>query len=189
MPQHAATIGSLPMAFALGKEMQADGLERGEGYRPLGRLALAEIIEGRMDLEAAIGVGPAHRREKRLRRRTQPGRAGAAQEALDGGDRGASFEHRRAGIVGLGEAAGRHQHGQAVARRHRAQHQPLAVDMALDAVGHGDLAAQEPGSLRTCRARGRRVWSGAPARRRLPEIVAIHACRGQVRRAGATIQQ
>ena len=48
MPQHAATIESLPMAFALVKEMQADGLEWGEGYRPLGRQALAEIIQGRM---------------------------------------------------------------------------------------------------------------------------------------------
>ena len=48
MPQRAATIESLPMAFALVKEMQADGLEWGEGYRPLGRWALAEIIEGRM---------------------------------------------------------------------------------------------------------------------------------------------
>ena len=35
MPQHAATIESLSMAFALVKEMQADGLECGEGYRPL----------------------------------------------------------------------------------------------------------------------------------------------------------
>ena len=48
MPQRTATIESLPMAFALVKEMQADGLEWGEGYRPLGRQALAEIIEGRM---------------------------------------------------------------------------------------------------------------------------------------------
>ena len=48
MPQRAATIESLPMAFALVKEMQADGLEWGEGYRPLGRQALAEIIQGQM---------------------------------------------------------------------------------------------------------------------------------------------
>ena len=48
MPQRTATIESLPMDFALVKEMQADGLEWGEGYRPLGRQALAEIIEGRM---------------------------------------------------------------------------------------------------------------------------------------------
>ena len=48
MPQRTATIESLPMAFAAVKEMQADGLEWGEGYRPLGRQALAEIIEGRM---------------------------------------------------------------------------------------------------------------------------------------------
>ena len=48
MPQRTATIESLAMAFALVKEMQADGLEWGEGYRPLGRQALAEIIQGRM---------------------------------------------------------------------------------------------------------------------------------------------
>ena len=48
MLQRTATIESLPMAFALVKEMQADGLEWGEGYRPLGREALAEIIQGRM---------------------------------------------------------------------------------------------------------------------------------------------
>lgn len=48
MPQQAATIASLPMAFEVVKAMQADGLEWGEGYRALGRQALAEIIEGRM---------------------------------------------------------------------------------------------------------------------------------------------
>ena len=37
------------MAFAAVKEMQSNGLEWGEGYRPLGRQALAEIIQGRMD--------------------------------------------------------------------------------------------------------------------------------------------
>ena len=36
------------MAFEVVKQMQADGLEWGEGYRPLGRRALAESIEGRM---------------------------------------------------------------------------------------------------------------------------------------------
>ena len=54
MPQRAATIESLPMAFALVKEMQADGLEWGEGYRPLGRQALAEIIQ-RLGLQAGHG--------------------------------------------------------------------------------------------------------------------------------------
>lgn len=49
MPQQAATIESLPMAFELVKSMQAGGLDWGEGYRPLGRRALALIIEGRMD--------------------------------------------------------------------------------------------------------------------------------------------
>ena len=48
MPQQAATIESLPEAFELVKAMQGGGLDWGEGYRPLGRLALAAIIEGRM---------------------------------------------------------------------------------------------------------------------------------------------
>ena len=48
MPQRAATIKSLPAAFEVVKAMQAQGLDWGEGYRPLGRLALAEIIETEM---------------------------------------------------------------------------------------------------------------------------------------------
>ena len=48
MPQRTVTIESLPQAFEVVKEMQADGLDWGEGYRPLGRQALAGIIEGRM---------------------------------------------------------------------------------------------------------------------------------------------
>lgn len=55
MPQRTATIESLPMAFEVVKQMQADGLEWGEGYRLLGRRALAEIIEGRM-AEAVDGL-------------------------------------------------------------------------------------------------------------------------------------
>src|SRR3972149_6899027 len=49
MPQQAATIGSLPVAFEVVKAMQAEGLDWGEGYRPLGRQALAGISEGRME--------------------------------------------------------------------------------------------------------------------------------------------
>ena len=45
MPQHAATIESLPMAFEMVKGMQADGLDWGEGYRPPGCLALADGLE------------------------------------------------------------------------------------------------------------------------------------------------
>jgi transposase-like protein len=48
MPQRAATIESLPAAFEVVKAMQAQGLDWGEGYRPLGRQALAEIIESEM---------------------------------------------------------------------------------------------------------------------------------------------
>lgn len=54
MPQQAATIESLPMAFEVVKAMQADGLEWAEGYRTLGRQALTEIIEGRLS-EAVDG--------------------------------------------------------------------------------------------------------------------------------------
>jgi len=48
MSQRAATIESLPVAFEMVKAMQADGLEWGEDYRPLGRQAVAEIIEEEM---------------------------------------------------------------------------------------------------------------------------------------------
>lgn len=48
MSQRAATITSLPMALEVVKAMQGDGLEWGEDYRPLGRQALEEIIEGQM---------------------------------------------------------------------------------------------------------------------------------------------
>ena len=48
MSQRAATITSLPMALEVVKAMQADGLEWGDGYRPLGRQALEEIIEDQM---------------------------------------------------------------------------------------------------------------------------------------------
>ena len=48
MSQRAATITSLPVAFEIVKAMQGEGLEWGEGYRPLGRQALQEIIEDQM---------------------------------------------------------------------------------------------------------------------------------------------
>ena len=48
MSQRTATITSLPMAFEVVKAMQADGLDWGEGYRPLGRQALEAIIESQM---------------------------------------------------------------------------------------------------------------------------------------------
>ena len=47
MPQ-AVTIRSLPKAFELVKDMQAQGLEWGEGYRSLGRDAIAAIVQGQM---------------------------------------------------------------------------------------------------------------------------------------------
>jgi putative transposase len=48
MPQRAVTIKSLPAAFEVVKAMQGQGLDWGEGYRALGRKALAEIIETEM---------------------------------------------------------------------------------------------------------------------------------------------
>ncbi len=47
MPQ-AVTIRSLPRAFELVKDMQAQGLDWGEGYRALGRDAIAAILRGQM---------------------------------------------------------------------------------------------------------------------------------------------
>jgi hypothetical protein len=47
MPQ-AVTITSLPRAFELVKAMPAEGLEWGEGYRGLGRNAIAAILQGQM---------------------------------------------------------------------------------------------------------------------------------------------
>jgi hypothetical protein len=43
-----ATITSTPTAFVVVKAMQADGLDWGEGYRPLGRQALEEIMEDQL---------------------------------------------------------------------------------------------------------------------------------------------
>lgn len=52
MPQRAATIESLPMAFEVVKAMQADGLEWDVDYRPSARAALAEVIE--LPMAAAV---------------------------------------------------------------------------------------------------------------------------------------
>jgi len=46
MSQRAATITSVPIAFEVVKAMQADGLDWGEGYRPLGRQALLQPGRG-----------------------------------------------------------------------------------------------------------------------------------------------
>ena len=43
--KHAVTMETLPQAFEVVKEMQAGGLDWGEGYRPLGRQALAEALD------------------------------------------------------------------------------------------------------------------------------------------------
>ncbi len=48
MSRRAATIESLPRAFELVKAMRADGVDWGEGYRPLARQAIAEMIEREM---------------------------------------------------------------------------------------------------------------------------------------------
>jgi hypothetical protein len=56
MSQRAATITSLPVAFEVVKAMRADGLDWGEGFRPLGRRALEEIIEDQMAASTAIST-------------------------------------------------------------------------------------------------------------------------------------
>ena len=74
MSQRTATITSLPVAFEVVKAMQADGLDWGEGFRPLGRQALGEIIEDQMALavdrylEQIEADDPADRRNGHYRR-------------------------------------------------------------------------------------------------------------------------
>jgi putative transposase len=73
MPQ-AATIQSLPAAFAMMKAMQAEGVEWGEDYRASARHALTKLLEGRMDqlidehLERMADLGQADRRNGCYRR-------------------------------------------------------------------------------------------------------------------------
>ena len=73
MPQ-AATIKSLPAAFAMMKAMQAEDVECGEDYRQGARDALAGLLEGRMDqlidehLERMAELGQADRRNGCYRR-------------------------------------------------------------------------------------------------------------------------
>ena len=54
MPQRAATIESLPAAFEVVKAMQADGLDWGEGYRPLGRQEALACVDGGSGLLVAL---------------------------------------------------------------------------------------------------------------------------------------
>jgi transposase-like protein len=63
------------MALAFVKAMRADGLEWGEGYRPLGRVAIARIIEGEMAAAVdrhleALGVEDAADRRNGVYRRS-----------------------------------------------------------------------------------------------------------------------
>jgi putative transposase len=73
MPQ-AVTIRSLPRAFELVKGMQAQGLEWGEGYRGLGREAIAAILQGQMSetidahLDRMASLDQADRRNGSYRR-------------------------------------------------------------------------------------------------------------------------
>lgn len=64
MPQ-TVTIENVGQAFAMVKEMQAEGLSWSEDYRPLGRMALARLLEERMAMEA----------ERRLERMAELGEA------------------------------------------------------------------------------------------------------------------
>src|SRR5262252_4579215 len=73
MPQ-AVTIQSLPRAFEFVKAMQAEGLEWGEGYRDLGREAIAAILQSQMaqaiddHLDRMVLLDEADRRNSSYRR-------------------------------------------------------------------------------------------------------------------------
>lgn len=49
MPQHAATIASLPAAFEVMKAMRAEGIDWGADHRAHGRAALIDILQAQMD--------------------------------------------------------------------------------------------------------------------------------------------
>ncbi len=76
------TIRSLPQAFAVIKEMQAQGCEWGEDYRQAGGAAVAALLEGRMatavdrHLAEMARRGAADRRNGSYSRRllSEPGR-------------------------------------------------------------------------------------------------------------------
>jgi transposase-like protein len=74
MPQ-AVTIASLPRAFELVKGMQGQGLEWGEGYRGLGREAIAIVLQAQMGqfidqhLDRMAALDTADRRNGCYRRR------------------------------------------------------------------------------------------------------------------------
>ncbi|NJM30658.1 MAG: IS256 family transposase [Rhizobiales bacterium] len=51
MPQRAATITSLPVAYEAVKAMEDMNFEAGEGYRVLAREALADVIEAEMEAQ------------------------------------------------------------------------------------------------------------------------------------------
>jgi hypothetical protein len=74
MPR-AVAIANIGQAFEVVKEMQAEGLAWGDDYRPLGRAALARILEDRMaraidrHLERMAEVGEADRRNGGYTRR------------------------------------------------------------------------------------------------------------------------
>ena len=78
MSQRAATIESLKVAFEVVKAVQAGGLEWGEGYRPLGRRASAEIIEGRMSWRFVLA---GHWQPHRARHGTVPDLADAPERS------------------------------------------------------------------------------------------------------------
>ena len=71
---HSVTIRIVPRAFELVKGMQAQGREWGEGYRGLGRAAIAAILAGQMaqsvddHLDRMAALDQAERRNGSYRR-------------------------------------------------------------------------------------------------------------------------
>ena len=61
------TIRSLPEAFAVIKEMEAEDCEWGEDYRAAGRAALVEILEGQMALRVDRHLDERLRKDSEMR--------------------------------------------------------------------------------------------------------------------------
>ncbi len=79
------TIRSLPEAFAVIKEMEAEDCEWGEDYRAAGRAAVAEILERQMALSVDRHLAEMAARGAADRRQRLPSNAEPAMTGIDHG--------------------------------------------------------------------------------------------------------
>ena len=121
MPQRSAAITSLPQAFEVVKEMQAHGLERGEGYRPLGRQAAGRDHRG----PDGRGGGPLARQSRWQR----PARPAQRQLLPSPAERAREHRDQRAAHLALLPERGPEDQWWPPALRHTLSNCAIAVPM------------------------------------------------------------